>query len=105
MLTRIKERFADELPLRHLSASQFLFLLASTIWPWFSHVVFPGNDAVAFAPVFIFLPIAYPVGAAFMALLPDRVGAYAFGVSLTIFLLAYLELVSWRQARARKRRL
>jgi len=100
----LKYRFREELPLWRLSPMQTISLLVWAAWPWFSLWAFPENAALAFAPVFIFLPFAYPVGGMFMAFFPGLPFAYALGVSVTIFALAYLGLVSWRQARVRRHR-
>lgn len=101
-IAKLKQRFIGELPLWRLSFWQFLLLLLWASWPWLAQWAFPGNPALAFGPVFISPPFAYLVGSLFMALLPGCSQAYALGVSFTIFLLAYLGLVSWRQAHARK---
>jgi|GEM_PF-5926986 len=102
MVAKLKHRFIGELPLWRLSSWQFLLLLLWAVWPWLAQWAVPGNEALAFGPVFIFLPFAYVVGGVFVALFPGFAPAYALGVSSTIFLLAYLGLVSWRQTRARK---
>lgn len=103
MITRIKQRFVDELPLWRLSLRQlFLFLLWS-VWPWLCQWMLPDQTALAFGPVIVFLPFAYVVGGLFTTLLPGFAHAYALGMSSTIFVLAYLGLVSWRQVGARRR--
>ncbi len=94
---KLKQRFIDELPLFRLSAWQFLLLLLWAVWPWLAQSIFPSNSILAYGPVVIFLPFAYLVGSMFVAALPSFAPAYALGFSFTVFFLAYLGLVSWRQ--------
>lgn len=97
-----RERFASELPLWRLRPWQLTLLVCWAAWPWIAGLVFPGNATVAFLPVFVFMPVAYLVGGLFASLFPQVSAAYTVGVSFTIFLCAYLGLVSWRQRRARR---
>lgn len=100
VVPRLRRRFFNEFPLWSLKQWQLALLLTWAAWPWLVQWLLPGYDALAFVPVFIFLPLAYPVGEGFAVLLPDFEAAYSLGVSAIIFLLAYLGLVSWRQSRA-----
>ena len=102
IVAKLKQRFIDELPLWRLSFWQFLLLVLWADWPWLAQWAVPGNADLAFGPVFIFLPFAYPVGGMFMALFPGLSFAYGLGVSVTIFALAYLGLVSGRQVHVRR---
>jgi len=96
-----RNRFVAELPLWRLRYWQIALLILWSAWPWLAQALFPGNSTLALAPVFIFLPIAYLIGGLFSAAMPSFAYAYPLGVSLTIFSIAYLIVVSWRQRRAK----
>lgn len=98
---KLKQRFFDELPLFRLGFWQFILLLLWAAWPWLAQLAVPDNSILAYGPVFIFLPFAYLVGSMFVAALPGFAPAYSLGFSFTVFFLAYLGLVSWRQRHAR----
>lgn len=100
----LTRRFIEELPLWRLSGGQFLLLLLWAAWPSLAGWVFPGSDALALGPVFVFLPFVYVVGYPLIALLPGLSGQMAHSLALgsTVFVLAYLCLVSWRQGRKRR---
>jgi hypothetical protein len=102
MLAYLKARFKKELPLWHLKPWQFSLLVLWATWPWLCNWILPNNSFISLLPVIIFMPIAYLGGGLFVAMLPGWGPAYALGVSLTIFTLAYLGLVSWRQGKIRK---
>ena len=102
VVTNLKQRFVAELPLWHLSLWQLFLRVVWAAWPWLVEAVLPGHEVLAFAPVFVFLPIAYIVGNSFVALFPSISFAYPLGISLTIFMLLYLCIVSWRQRRVQR---
>jgi hypothetical protein len=97
VLNTLCERWVREKKLWRLSLFQLSALLLLSAWPWLVEFVSPGNDGWALASVFLFMPFAYIGGSLFASVLPAVSLAYPFGVSLTIFLIAYLVLVSWRQ--------
>ena len=107
MIPMLKQRFIAELPLWRLSGVQFLLLLLWAAWPSLATLVFPGNEALALAPVFIFLPFVYVVGypltvsMAGLFSIPIN-AAHSLAIGITVFVLAYLGLVSWRQGRRRR---
>ena len=99
----LRDRFIAELPLWRLRWWQLTLIASWAAWPWIAGWLFPGDTDIAFLPVIVFLPFAYLVGGIFAAAFPDFSHAYEFGVSFTVFLVAYLVIVSWRQRRAKKR--
>lgn len=101
LANKLKQRFFDELPLFRLRSWQFILLMLWAAWPWLAQLAFPDNSVLAYGPVVVFLPFAYLVGSMFVAALPSFAPAYALGFSFTVFFLAYLGLVSWRQCHAR----
>jgi hypothetical protein len=108
-IASLRRRFVDELPLWRLSLAQFLLLAFWAAWPLLSAWLFPRKDLLALAPVFIFLPFVYIVGYPLLMALPGTSGVpmqvmHPFALSTTIFVLAYLGLVSWRQGRKRRTR-
>lgn len=104
VVAKLKQRFIGELPFWRLNVWQFLLLLLLAIWPWLSMWVIPNNKWLAFVPVIVFMPFAYVGGAMLTQALPKSMAefSYAAGVSLTIFFLAYLVLIIWRQRRGKK---
>lgn len=102
LITNLRNRFSAELPLWRLSYWQIALLFLWSGWPWLAQVLFPGNSTLAFAPVFIFLPIAYFVGSLLAAAMPSLSYAYSIGISFAVFSVAYLAIVSWRQHRVRR---
>jgi membrane protein implicated in regulation of membrane protease activity len=100
VLLGLWRRFLSELPLWRLHSWQLAVLGLLAIWPWLVQALFPGHELLSLAPVFVFLPVGYFVGGLFMALLPVS-WAYQLGVSVTVFVLSYLVIVSWRSRRAK----
>jgi hypothetical protein len=103
MLRELKKRFMDELPLWRLSFVQLLFLLLWSLWPVFSKILLSEHEGLALIPIVIFLPFTYIGGSLASALFQNWPYAYVAGTCFTIFCLAYLGLVSWRQGLLRKK--
>lgn len=97
----LRNRFVAELPLWRLRHWQLALLICWATWPWLAQWFFPDNSTLALAPIIVFLPIAYLVGSLVSAALPGFGHAYTLGMSFTIFFVAYLVIVSWRQRRVR----
>lgn len=102
LIAYFRNRFVAELPLWRLRYWQIALLILWSTWPWLAQALFPGNSTLALAPVFIFLPIAYVIGGLFSATITSFAYVYPLGVSLTIFSIAYLIIVSWRRRLAKR---
>lgn len=98
----LRDRWNVELQYWRLRWWQFVLLLAWSVWPWLCSWWFPGHEELWLVPMIPFLPFGYIIGGVFMGLLPGVPWAYSLGVSVTIFCLSYLIVVSWRWHRAGK---
>lgn len=103
MISELATRWHLELAYWRLRLWQFVGLVLLSVWPWLIGTVLPGDHWLVIGPVIVFMPLAYMGGSALHALVPNMDVAFQIGASITIFLVAYLVVVSWRQShRGRK---
>lgn len=98
----LRDRWNVELQYWRLRWWQLGLLVAWSIWPWLCFWWFPAHEELWLVPMIPFLPLGYIVGGIFMGLLPGIPWAHSLGMSVTIFSLSYLIVVSWRWHRAGK---
>lgn len=99
MLEGLRRRFLAELPLWRLSRRQLLLVLVWSAWPWFSLWLLPQDAFWPLLPVVVFLPVAYLVALVVELAFPALPHPFTWGLSLSVFALAWLGIVSWRQRR------
>lgn len=102
LAVRLRDRWNRELKYWRLSWWQLVLLLVWSYWGWICNWLIPGYPELWLLPQTPFLGIGYFAGGLFMALFPGQPWAFPLGISLTVFLLTYLALVSWRWRREGK---
>lgn len=98
----LRTRWNNELQYWRLRWWQLVLLLVWSLWSAICGWLFPGYPELWLFPQAAFLPLGYVIGSLFLAIFPGQPWAYALGLVFTVFLLTYLALVSWRQAKKRR---